>query len=271
MDSYKRGEENRLSFSNIESFLSYEPYVAAIKSYFTWRVGGLEKIPPGGAILVMNHGLLPVDAFLLGWDVYHQYQRIPRGMTDHSVFKIPFLREFFLNLGVVDGTMENGQRLLEQGELLIIMPGGAKEAWKASRDRYQLKWNGRYGFVKLALRAGVPIVPIVCAGIDDLYFVANDGYRTSQAFFGKSWFPLSFFIGLGPLPFPVPLTCTVGDPIRFDFPPEAADDEETVRQLQADVRSTMARMLADALAESERDQQDVDSGGPAAPNPADHG
>ncbi len=53
--------------------------------------------------------------------------------------------------------------VLERGEQLLVTPGGMREA-QPSRDFYRLRWEGRYGFVRLAVRTGVPIVPLAVVG-----------------------------------------------------------------------------------------------------------
>jgi len=67
--------------------------------------------------------------------------------------------------GIIDTSEESCLAVLERGEQLLVTPGGAREA-QPSRDFYRLRWEGRYGFVRLALRTGAPIVPlaVVAAG-----------------------------------------------------------------------------------------------------------
>ena len=43
---------------------------------------------------------------------------------------------------------------LQKGHLLAILPGGVREAIFAT-DEYDLKWNNRQGFAKVALAARV--------------------------------------------------------------------------------------------------------------------
>lgn len=212
------------------------------KRYFKYEVVGLEHIPKEGrAIILPFHGLLPVDMWLLMNEVYTNYGRLVWGLTDHRIFAIPFLRRLFVIGGALDGTHENGKKILqEENGLLIISPGGAREGWRSSMSKYQLTWEGRTGFIKLALRTGTPVIPTVCVGIDELYFNAFNGMTLSEKLFGKEFpLPLCIPVGLGLLPFPTKLTQYVGEPIHFNYPPEAAEDKALVESLQ---RMVLGRM-----------------------------
>ena len=105
--------------------------------------------------------------------------------------------------------------MLERGEQLILTPGGSREA-QPTRDFYRLRWEGRYGFARLALRTGAPIVPVAVLGGAE----ALPGFRLGK---------LSFWL---PLPLPVRLRVALGEPIRVDRRPEAARDLSVVRPIQ---------------------------------------
>ena len=63
---------------------------------------------------------------------------------------------------------DNAERLLrDDGQLVLVFPEGAKGPAKMYRDRYQLRRFGRGGFVEIAMRAGVPIVPIAVVGAEE--------------------------------------------------------------------------------------------------------
>ena len=139
------------------------------------------------------------------------------------------LKEFALTIGAVAGKPETAQRLLETGNLVIVMPGGAPEAFKASGAAYQLYWRKRQGFARLAIRTQVPIIPAACIGIDELFDIPWDMFEAGKRVFGVRSLPLGIALGLGPwIPRRVPLTQYIGEPIHPNMPPEAADDEDAV-------------------------------------------
>ncbi|MCX7958647.1 MAG: acyltransferase family protein [Deltaproteobacteria bacterium] len=182
-----------------------------MKIYFRYEVLGFENIPhKGPAIIVMNHGILPLDGFLLGMEILIRLSRLPRGLTDHIIFSVPFLREFFLSVGIVDGNRENAMRILKKGGLLMVMPGGAKEGIKKPEEKYRLNWEGRTGFIRIAQESGAPVILSFCYGIDDIYewVLQKTGRKTEEI-------GVPLFVGLGILPIPVKLTQVISKPIRI--------------------------------------------------------
>ena len=151
-DKYSPGDEFRLTHKNGSFFSLVDTFLPIIRGYFGYEVVGLENVPASGrAVLVANHGILPVDALLLHYAIRDTYGRWPRGLTDRRIFRIPLLRQIFMDLGIVLAHPETGQALLEQEEIVTIMPGGSREAFKPSRERYQLMWKRRKGYVRLAI------------------------------------------------------------------------------------------------------------------------
>ena len=140
---------------------------------------GVEHLPAGPALLVANHAF--------GWDVAFAVAEIRRQtgrhvwcLGEHAWWKVPFLRQLACKLGVVDGTPENTTRLLSGGELVLVLPGGLREAVKPGALRYRLLWGHRYGFVREAILHQVPIVPLACIGADDLFDFVGDAYARGQ-------------------------------------------------------------------------------------------
>jgi 1-acyl-sn-glycerol-3-phosphate acyltransferase len=253
-DEYKEGDENRLDLIRKETLRAMEPLVWLLKTYFRYEVFGLENIPrKGRAIIVSNHGLLPVDGWFLSYEILRASGRWPRGLTDWRIYRIPLLRQLFMDMGAMVGSHENGDALLQQEELIFIMPGGAKEAWKSSKYRYRLLWHGRYGFIRLALRNRTPIIPSANVGTDDTYRVFFDGYTTARKLFGtkNAMFPISLPVGLGILPFPAKMTQYVGTPIQFPYPPEAEHDSTIVSHCQEVVKSKVYELIDRGLREKE--------------------
>ncbi len=217
--------------------------------YFRYRVEGLDRVPRSGpAILALNHGPIPFDAPLLGMTIYERSGRLPRALTDHLVFKAPFMREVFTAVGAVDGRHETAEALLDHGNLVIVMPGGAPEGFKSSEHAYELYWRKRKGFAKLAIRKQVPVIPAACIGIDDLYTVPFDMFEAGRKYLRVRSLPFGILWGIGPMiPRRVPLTHWIGEPIWPDVPSEAADDDEAVTAFRDRVTDAMERLLMAGL------------------------
>ena len=131
------------------------------------------------ALIISNHSFIAYDMLFLMNYYYNKTGEILRGAGDHLLFKFPIVKDFFLSLGTVDGNRQNIKKLIENNEKIIIYPGGAKEAMKSSAEKYQLFWEGRYGFIKLAIKYNIPIIPVVAIGVEDIFHVYTDGYEVS--------------------------------------------------------------------------------------------
>ncbi len=247
---YQRGDEARLDLQDPRAIDRHIGWMRLVARYFRYRVEGLERIPRDGpALLTLNHGPFPLDAPLLGMTVYDHQGRLPRALTDHLVFRMPGMRELFTAVGAVDGRHETAAALLEAGNLVIVMPGGAPEAFKPSRRAYELYWRQRTGFARLAIAQQVPVVPAACIGIDELYTVPFDMFELGKKLSGIRSLPLGLMWGLGPLPRRVPLTHWIGEPVHPEVPPEAASDEEAVLAFRDRVVAAMEDLIAHGLAQ----------------------
>jgi len=137
------------------------------------------------------------------------------------VFKIPFVREFFLFSGHIDAGKKYLEKALKQGHSIGIAIGGEAEALIAENGREAVVLNGRAGFVKLALRHGASLVPTYCFG-------HNDTFHINKTFLGgiRNWIQRSFKISLPiywgrwgtPIPLPQKITIVVGKPIPVPQP-----------------------------------------------------
>jgi len=246
---YKRGDEGRLDLQDPRTIDRYLWMIKLVERYFRYRISGLEHIPASGpALLVLNHGPVPLDAPLLGAAIYERFGRLPRALTDHLVFKTPGMREVFMAVGAVDGRHDTAETLLEAGNLVIVMPGGAPEAFKPSSRAYELYWRQRLGFARLAIRQQVPVIPAACVGIDELYTVPWDMFEAGRKLLGVRSLPLGVLWGRGPgIPRRVPLTHWIGEPMLPPAPAEAADDLDVVTAFRDAVTERMESLLGQGL------------------------
>jgi len=245
---YKPGDENDLDLIDIDFCLRARTIAELLSRYFRYDVEGLENLPDdGGALIVSPHSTVTVDGVLLAKAIFDWCGRIVRGLGDHTLFRLPHVREMVVRLGIVDGNPDNAHALLERGDLCFAMPGGGPEAYKSSARRYMIQWDGHLGFVRVALRAGVPIVPSVCIGAEDAVWMPINALEWGQKLLGTRFPLLVMGIGLGPLPLPVKFTAYLGEPISFDYEPDAADDDAVVKECHARVVEVVEQMIHDGL------------------------
>ena len=79
------------------------------RAYNGYEVRGLENIPrEGGALLVMYHGLVPIDFWYLGLTMYRELGRQPCALVDRWLFKTPGLKQLTEAVGGVVADREAG-------------------------------------------------------------------------------------------------------------------------------------------------------------------
>ena len=180
--------------------------------WFRVSVEGAEHIPQGGALLVANHaGALPIDGPVLTEALRRTRPDLPgpRWLVEDQVFYAPLLGTLLNRLGAVRASPENATRLLAEGRCVSVFPEGVQGIGKPFRERYRLKRFGRGGFVKLALRTGVPILPVaVVGGEESLPLLA----KLPAGFLGMPYLPVT---PLGPIPLPAKWLIRIGAPVAL--------------------------------------------------------
>jgi len=183
------------------------PVVQALGKYNHYQVDGLERIPRKGRLLIaVNHSFATYDSFLLGAAIYLKVGRKPYGLADHNFFKLRLVSEFSKRLGLVEGDHENAERLLAQDELVMLAPGGMREAIRPKTQAFQVRWKNRKGFVRLAIRTQTPVMVAACPDADRLLDVYPN--FLTPWFYKRLKLPFVYFkgVGLSPIPRPVSLT-----------------------------------------------------------------
>ena len=159
------------------------------------RLEGAERIPAqGGALLVGNHSFLGLDGFVLAALVNREAGRYLR-FLGKAPRDIPALGPLLTRLGAVAGEPEVAVSMLEAGDLVAVYPGGIDDSWKPKAERYRLRWGQRAGFARVAMRAGIPIIPVAGLGIDDAYDVVGRERKLGRAIFGSSRYDLPIAFG----------------------------------------------------------------------------
>jgi len=200
-------------------------YDPMYRHWFRAEWEGLEKIPTeGGALLVSNHAAaIPSDAPVIMHGIETEVGRPVYGLADHLFKAIPVVGNLWSRAGGVAAHPENAYRLLrEQGQLVLVFPEGTKGPAKTYNERYRLRRFGRGGFVEIAMRAGVPVVPIAVVGAEESMPIVFKLPGIARAV-GLPYVPITANMLLfGPLGlvlyFPAKFKLRVLDPVQFDVP-----------------------------------------------------
>lgn len=204
------------------------------------RIVGAENVPAeGGALLVGNHALLGLDAFPLTALLIASTRRAPRFLGERNLWRMPGLRRLLDAVGAVPGTPEDAVRLLRAGELVCVYPGGIDDSFKPSREAYTLKWGDRAGFARVAIRAGVPIVPVAATGVDEMFEVKRYEHVLGRRFGGSPRYDLPIPENLWPRR--VPLAYHVLSPIDTSGD---AQDPGAVERVRVATREALEGVLS---------------------------
>ena len=188
---------------------------------------GLEKIPRvGGALLIANHaGAIPTDAPIIMHGIEEELQRPVYGMADYLFRSMPVIGTAWARGGGVPAHPDNAYRLLrDQRQLVLVFPEGTKATGKLFNERYRLRRFGRGGFVEIAMRAGVPVVPMTVIGSEETMPTIAKSGRLARLL-RVPYVPITAnMLLLGPLGllgyFPAKIRIRVLDPVYFDVEPD---------------------------------------------------
>src|ERR1700736_3377630 len=136
--------------------------------WFRGEVRGLGNVPDTGPVLLVgNHsgGNLTPDTtvFTLAFNTYFGVERAFYQLAHNLVLSMPglgMLRKF----GTVAASQSNARKALSSGAALLVYPGGDYEVHRPTSERNRVDFGGRTGFIRTALDANVPIVPVVSIG-----------------------------------------------------------------------------------------------------------
>src|SRR5664280_2089620 len=153
--------------------------------WFRADVRGLENIPPRGPVLLVgNHsgGALIADTFIFAQEFYDHFgpEREFFQLAHDLVFKVPGLRAMLTPYGTVPASPQNMRRALARDAALLVYPGGDHETYRASWHSAEIDFAHRTGFVRLALKYGVQIVPVVSIGGQETALFLGQGERVAR-------------------------------------------------------------------------------------------
>lgn len=254
----EKGSENRWDPEWVARVLPLLKTIA--KVYFRSEVRGMDKVPDGGVLLVSNHsgGMMAYDVPLIAVAFADEFGADrPLCTLAHDLVFLGAGDSIFGKFGFLRAHPKNAVAALKQGLATLVFPGGVWDAMRPTADSAKIDFNGQKGYVRTAVEAGVPIVPIVTIGGQETQLFLNDGaglaktlrldklMRATRApwIFG---FPFGLSLGMSAnVPLPSKMVTEVLDPI--DITAEFGDDpdidavDELVRTRMQDALDELAR------------------------------
>ncbi|MBW4614714.1 MAG: acyltransferase family protein [Desmonostoc vinosum HA7617-LM4] len=235
--------------------------------YFRVQTSGWYNIPPQQKVLFVgshNGGLAAPDMLMMMYDWFRRFgvQQPVYGLMHPKVWQVsPPLAQLVAKSGAIIAHPKMAYAALRSGASVLVYPGGAEDVFRPYSLRNKICFAGRQGFIKLALRENVPIVPLISCGAHDTLIVLADCYKILQQLheWGMPWllgidpevFPIylgwPWGLSFGPLPnipFPVSIYTRVCPPIVFErYGRKAASDRDYVNECYELVVSQMQKEL----------------------------
>ncbi len=212
--------------------------------WFRMEIEGWENIPPAPALLIGIHSGAPFvwDAWTVGaaWWRHFGNRRKLHGTAHDALMAAPLVGDYFRRMGVLPAAADSISAALAAGHDVALWPGGELDSLRPWTRRDDAVLAGRKGFVKLAIRSGVPIVPISTVGGPDSMPVLATGRRLAKLLqldkvARLKMFPIALQVpwGISPaflpeIPLPTKIRTAFGEPIEIDTDPERAGDDEYV-------------------------------------------
>jgi 1-acyl-sn-glycerol-3-phosphate acyltransferase len=227
--------------------------------YFRADVQGLDKIPAEGPVLLVgNHsgGNVTPDTlvFTLAFATWFGVERRFFQLAHNLVLAMPGLGTL-RKYGTVAASHSNARKALETGAALLVYPGGDYEVHRPSWESAKVDFNGRKGWIRLALDNDVPVVPLVSIGGQETALFLSRGERLAKLLrldrmFRLKVLPISLAIpwglNIGDMlshwPLPAKISVRALDPIdlKKEFGPDPDHDE-----IYDEVLGRMQRTLDD--------------------------
>ncbi|MSP23929.1 MAG: acyltransferase family protein [Myxococcales bacterium] len=240
--------------------------LSVMKPWHRAEARGLERIPSGAALYVGNHSGGPYsgDTFLFFSEAFvaHGLDAVPYALAHEVFLRMPGLRHLVSPLGAVRASHENAMRILARGSKVLVYPGGELDSLRPYRERNRIVFGDRCGYIRLALRARVPIVPVVAAGAHSTLIVLDDMRWLARALGTDRWMrlkalplalsvPWGLTIGFVPpyIPLPARIVVEALEPVHFTARVGGAEDEGYVAECDARVRDVMQATLTRLAAE----------------------
>ena len=240
---------------------------AICKYYFRLETSGWERLPEETSLLIGNHsgGSLTMDAWTFVADWWQRFgtERVLHATAHDVLMAAPGLGDYFRQVGVIPASRQGVSAALSAGCDVVIWPGGDVDAMRNWRRRDEAVLGGRHGFVRQAIRSGVPIVPVASVGGHDTAFVLSEGRWIANGLenipglkglkekLRGSQLPIVLGIPFGltietiptHLPLPAKIRTELLDPIHLDKDPERVNDRDYVNSIYQEVESAIQNAM----------------------------
>jgi 1-acyl-sn-glycerol-3-phosphate acyltransferase len=251
------------------SFIDRQKYLwnPVMDWYFRMEIEGWERIPEPPCLLIGIHSGAPFvwDAWTVGvqWFRHFGPDRILHGTAHDVLMATPAVGGYFRKMGVLPAAPDSVAAALAAQRDVIIWPGGEIDSLRSWTRRDEADLGGRMGFVKTAIRAGVPIVPVSTVGGSDAMPVLREGKRLARwlkldKVARLKMFPVALQLpwGISPaalpeIPLPAKIRTAFQEPVEVDTDPERANDAAYVEATYEEVRERIQHGM-DALARRRR-------------------
>jgi len=260
-EAIRRGDVDAWGRSERVRSLARSLYSPMYKYWFRVEWEGLEHIPrDGGALCVSNHaGAIPSDAPAIMHGIETELGRPVYGLAEYLFRAMPVVGTLWSRVGGVPAHPDNAYRLLhDDRELVLVFPEGTKGTGKHYRDRYRLRRFGRGGFVEIAMRSGVPVIPIAVVGAEESMPILFKSRRLA-ALMNIPYFPITAnTMLLGPAGLvtylPAKFKIRVLPPVHFDVP---SDQERYPRARVMEEADHIREQIQEALYDMLRARRNV--------------
>ena len=238
-----------------------------IDYWFRMEMEGWENLPEPPALLIGIHSGAPFvwDAWTVGIQWWRRFgdERTLHGTAHDALMAAPLIGDYFRRMGVLPAAPDSIAGALAAGHDVALWPGGEVDSLRPWVKRDEAVLAGRKGFVRMAIRAGVPIVPIATVGGPDSMPVLFSGRKLAKLLqldriARLKMFPIAISApwGIGPamlpeIPLPTKIRTAFQEPVDLDSDPERAEDDAYVDRAYEDVRASIQRGM-DALARRRR-------------------
>src|SRR3954451_12291787 len=238
-----------------------------IDYWFRMEMEGWERLPPPPVLLVGIHSGAPFvwDAWTVGIHWWRRFgeERPLHGTAHDALMAAPLIGTYFRKMGVLPAAPDSMASALAAGRDVAVWPGGEVDSLRPWTKRDKAILPGRKAFIRLAINAGVPIVPIATVGGPDSMPVLATGRRIARALqldkiARLKMFPFALQApwGVSPamlpeIPLPTNIRTAFQDPIELDYDPERAKDDKYLEKKYAEVEDSIQRGM-DALARRRR-------------------
>src|SRR3954451_19959902 len=252
-----------------DSFMERQKYLwnPLMDYWFRMEIEGWEHLPEPPVLLIGVHSGAPFvwDAWTVGIQWWRRFgtDRPLHGTAHDALMAAPLIGSYFRKMGVLPAAPDSIASALEAGHDVALWPGGEIDSLRPWTDRDKATLAGRKGFVRMAITAGVPIVPIATVGGPDSMPVLARGRRLAKALqldkvARLKMFPIAISApwGIAPamlpeLPLPTKIRTAFQEPVQFRVRPARAEDDDYVEAKYDEVRQSIQRGM-DKLARRRR-------------------